>query len=383
MMERKNLYIKNLLNILIVLFLGDTHFFSKNIYSTYFMVIMMLIISAFLFLRTKKYKFSKYCKIIILSELLVLFFSFLNNRLNFYYQKMWVSSLLLTIWCDQEMQKDFKNLIFSLKTGCYLLLYIDLIHLNLNDLSGTLHIMSLAGHKNYHSYVLLFTMGFDSMYNALNNKKRITVIQVITLLFFLYSIKIYNSASALIGIVIFIGLLFLLPIIKNSKKILRLFYIIYMAAEILIILVGNVDFIKNILFTLNRDVTFSGRSYMWNNAWQLFISNIFIGHGFLAEVATYHGIYQYNNCHNYILNLLISGGIFYFLMYVFIYHNILKEVTTKKVGYVKYPYITLLISILVMGFTEVIVIANSLFLPLLLIGCCMGNSSRGDINEQN
>lgn len=373
-----------ILNIVVVLGLGDTHFFNQSNMALYLFYALFMFSTFIVFFYLCNIKISKWCMVIVLAEMLVLIFSFFNGRLNFYYQKIWASTLLLTIWFDIQYRRNRNCLIYSTKIALYILLYIDMIDLLMGDYSGARHILSLAGHKNYHAYLLIFTLGFDYIDSALKKKRYLRIIPLSTLAIFLYAMRIYQSASMFVGVILFFVLLFLLPKLPEQIDYFRIFLIAYVVIEVAIIIIGNVDIIQNFLIYLQRDITFSGRTAMWQKAWEMFTSNIIIGHGYLADVNIYsmYNLEATNNCHNYILNILISGGIVYFAAYSAVFLKIgknIKEFLNKKNVYI-HIYSAILMVILVMGFSETIIIANSLFIPLLVIGCnlCKGDGGRVD-----
>lgn len=108
---------------------------------------------------------------------------------------------------------------------------------------------------------------------------------------------------------------------------------------------------------------------MWDSGINI-IKNLSLW-GFGDEVLVYYnfqGRILGNNCHNYILHAILSGGWIYFLLLTLIYYfchkRMKKYYNTIEAKLILY-YLTVN---LIMGFSEIMITMTNLIMPFLALG---------------
>lgn len=322
----------------------------------------------------KKRKISYNCGILLLAELIVGFWTIYNNRFDGFYLRMWVSAIVLSICVDIGIRNSVCDLINGISLALRILMYMDMLYLIFADYSS--HLDTLAGHKNYHAILFIIFAGFEMMKRTREKKSPYSCFLFISYLVFFYAMARYNSASMIVGILM---LNILVMLFYTFSKLIKIRYVLFAYLIVLIILFFfiEIDILKYILIMLDRDITFTGRTLMWSEAIKKIISNPIIGRGYLANITVYDsflGTY-FNNCHNYVLNIILSGGIGYFIVYAFLYMCIDKEVEeiienekNKSCRAFVGIYCSLLITMLIMGVSETLIGSNGLILSIIILG---------------
>ena len=129
-----------------------------------------------------------------------------------------------------------------------------------------------------------------------------------------------TSSTGKIGVVIF-ATLCLVPYVK---KIVTPFVGIVVSAllVLLIIFARSYGFLQPIIVgMLNKDMTFTGRLLIWDNAIKAIISKPILGHGLLPqkEITSILGIGAATHCHSQVLQILFIGGVVALALYVALY----------------------------------------------------------------
>ena len=157
-----------------------------------------------------------------------------------------------------------------------------------------------------------------------------------TFLLSLATVAIPGSLTATLSVTLLIGFM----LFKISEK-LRRTAIVFTACATLIFLVvvvisqsilSNNTILDDILISLGKDISFSGRDNMWLNAILAIIESPMLGWGYYdSEWASIN--IQGVNPHNLTLNLMIHGGYIllgYFILFlVYVIYNVHKLINNK------------------------------------------------------
>lgn len=353
--------------------MGDVYFFKNTSFlcDIYMQILMLCFAIIFLYVIINRSSFSKYGLIMLSAEVIVMISTIYQGRLNSLYAKMWLSEFLLAAWVDLCIRKKPLIVIKSISYGTVILLYWNMINLIVVDNNN--YLTTLVGHKNYNTYLFVITLGFYYLKRVMIEKKILSPFTFVTYIIFFFAMKKYDSASMKLGVFFFSLFIFVLCYIKPNIYKFKYFIVAYLLIEIFIIYVLQSSIVQLILLYLGRDVTLTGRADMWIAAISAFQEHPIFGGGYLNQIRAYdvYNGWHDNNCHNYLLNIISSGGIIYSLLYGMIYLKIIKVLDGVKNNDKKLLFgatlCSMLMAVLIMGFTETIIVTNSLFLPLLMI----------------
>lgn len=182
-----------------------------------------------------------------------------------------------------------------------------------------------------------------------------------------------GSSTGLVGIVIFILLLFIFHKKKNKlPRVFNLFTVTVITSGVFAgIIVFRIQeiFAFFIVGVLGKDLDFTNRAGIWNTAIELIKEKFLFGYGFLNE-KDYISILNYRAAthpHNYLLYLAMNGGVVLLVIWLIgIIRASDKLDKTMSTVYSKIILFTLC-SFLVMGLTESLV-STELLYPMLLLG---------------
>lgn len=148
------------------------------------------------------------------------------------------------------------------------------------------------------------------------------------------------SVGAIIGLLILIGSIFLF---SKSKKIAKInfnkFFIIILLLNVLIVFLNIQNYFADFLVNvLKKDITLSGRTFLWEEAIELIKKYPLIGCGVQSnEVLSrffYGGV---THPHNLFLTYLINGGIvgmIFYLLFIKLFINNTKKIMNLKIKFV-------------------------------------------------
>lgn len=188
-----------------------------------------------------------------------------------------------------------------------------------------------------------------------------------------------NSATSLVGIVIFLGLFFF---INNKVKgkmpklitIMTGVYISVAAFVAIVILQKQYLFAGIIQNWLHRDLTFTTRVSIWSKSIDLIKKKPILGYGYLSspEYAAFFNSKYATHPHNYYLYMMMSGGIILLAILFlgfWLANKDLKEATNTATGRI---ILFLLYSFMAMGITESLTSTIMLY-PMMILAMNANN----------
>ena len=196
----------------------------------------------------------------------------------------------------------------------------------------------LLGDDNAIIYVALPAMILLSIYSYYKYKK-ITKFTWFNILFceFIF-IKLW-AASAVVSFAIFIILLILFSLnISFSPK--KIFFGLAIFLAVLFLGLNNEIFNNFITNVLHKDITFTGRTYLWAHAFELISMRPILGYGgyFVAGRSPLFG--RLYPVHTTYLQVLVDGGVILFVLFVYMLYSAISKVAKFK----KSRYSNILIS---------------------------------------
>lgn len=294
--------------------------FMNTIFNSIMIFIVILIIGLYLY----RGKYSG-LNILLLCFFLILGFStFINHNYIFYFLKIYLPIIGLVLYgqmCIESNKNNFLNILS--------LLFSTLIILNVISLIFPLNIfgdrMSFLGYDNNATSIIILGFLFILL-RYKDSQKKWNLEIVVNIICLLLTIILIESATCKFMIVILI--LFFLLIYKRNLPINKFLKTKYIYAIFIFLFFAIVIFrLQSVLSflivnVLHRNLSFTGRTEIWDIAISLFTQKPIFGFGVLDPSIRLEtlGIFH---AHNTILQILVDGGLvslfFYTLIWYYIY----------------------------------------------------------------
>ncbi len=200
---------------------------------------------------------------------------------------------------------------------------------------------------------------------------------VIYLVAFSYIVFTSESATSIVGLFVFLGLLYYSFVLhRNFPKAIN-FISIAIISMICFLLVyfARIQYYFDYLITvlLDKNMDFTGRTRIWDMAFKLVKQNLFIGVGMQSSLRTI--LRGATHAHQYWLNILLTTGVAGFVIHIFIYaitsyqaRDFLKTSSVKV-------FMVTIIAFMIMGIDEALVYGY-MILPLLAMASEYGKQDK-------
>lgn len=286
--------------------------------------VLQILIAAIIILKfIKGKKLSVNMIYILMIEILLIFISLINNLPIVDIIKNSIQAIILCMMIEIFARKDLKRLFLALTIIFNILILIDFLFVVLypNGIRVGLYNIWFFGAKNGHITFILPAIFCNYIYTfILTERKKATILQFLFLL--TISFYILYTVQSSTSIIVVLSLIFLMFFSNNklySKISMRFISLVYLLLVIGIIVfqVQNnfAGFFQNVL---EKDVTFTGRTEIWDKTMDLIKKQPIIGYG--AENSDLRIIKLNNisalNAHNMILEIMYEGGILLTLVFV-------------------------------------------------------------------
>lgn len=293
---------------------------------------MIIILSGMVIL--KKYKVSHISKILIYMNLCVLLSTIIMSSDIISYIKIAGPIIALSLLIDYSMQKNpeifFKSFIFLIFT----LYLINLITIFIYYPNGMYQMqltsdgLYFMGYDNGMIYNLLPLCGMSLLYSYAKYNKLISKVSIISILLTLISVLYVKSGSGIIQIIVFIIILLFINN-KIMKKIINphTFFVSFLGLTILIVFFRIQNYFSWLFVDiLGKDLTFTGRTQLWDYTIPIIINNILIGVGITGgrPIIGING-HSYPHPHCLILDILYKGGLLYLSSFFLLLHIFSKK----------------------------------------------------------
>lgn len=307
-------------------FIGEMPGYEK-VNSIYNALRIIIVLAIFIIFIINRGKFNKLILLWIVYNCIYGLNCFINNGVTFaFYMNFALITAILMILQLEYQKKSLNKVIFSLNLVLGLYIIINFI---------TILFFPEGMYMNSAFYVDNFFLGFDNEHitfilpalmiaeiNKDRNNKKVSFFYILTILSSILSIFMRWSATGVVGLVIYLMtlLLYKYKLFSNTfnwKKVLGIVIIFFLMINIFR-LQNLFSFI--VVDILNKDLTFTGRTEIWDIALSLFLKNPVIGNG-----ADCLKVYGYMHAHNFYINLLCTVGIFPLLIFIWIIATSIKK----------------------------------------------------------
>ncbi len=227
------------------------------------------------------------------------------------------------------------------------------------------------GFNNIHIRTILPGLALSYMYTYYKNN-RIDIRTICFSIATVLTVLLVQSSTSEVGVIIFLMLFFIFKKF-NYKKVLKnfnlyVFCAIILILNILILMQSKINFIAYFVeHILHKDMTFTGRDFIWNNAIDCIQQKILLGYGFLTE-NEFIQLLRYklaSHPHNLLLYIMMMGG--FVLLIVFGYIIIKSAYKLSKCkSDLSYIVLSVICAFLFMGIAESLV-GTKMFLPMFVL----------------
>ena len=276
----------------------------------------------------RKLKISKFMLLVIIYEFIIVTSTIINGAEIF---SSIIEAIRLISVCfivEYGLKSNTKAVVASLIIILLTLVSINFITIlrypdgmYINEIS-TMKNNWFLGNDNVHIRFFLPLIIISIIYNYITGQ-RSKLIVIVSIIICTISIFIRFSATTVVGYALLIIYLLLFRYIKNIKIInFKTYGIIYIISFFAIVIFRIQDMLSYIIVdTLGKSLTFTGRTYIWDNVIYYIKQKIFIGYGIESQKirAKKNGYAADVHAHNKILK--IFSAIFIYSLYKKKYYN--------------------------------------------------------------
>lgn len=210
-----------------------------------------------------------------------------------------------------------------------MLIFEVLVYFNLYDLLHTEKnidgvFFSALGYDNDFTKYMLCACFIALLYNLITTKKIRSMALIIGCHITIFYAGIGTGIAALVAM----DIVLMIRILKIGNTTVLQSFVVYLCAEFLIVIARIQNLFSYIIVDLlGKDLTFTGRTDVWDKSINRIFDHILIGHGDMDQMTEYlilGDVY----CHNGFLELLFRGGIIHLMLFIAVI--IIIDKTTKK-----------------------------------------------------
>ena len=222
----------------------------------------------------------------------------------------------------------------------------------------------LFGSKNSGFYYYFLCVFFITLHNVENSHRYIAKVSILCILFSVAAM-VTSSSNTLICLLLLLLYFVITYIMRNRLIIKPQFAIIFVALIGLFFLSGKqVNWVNDILTVFGRDLTFTGRDYIWKIFLEGFSKHPIWGVGYDFVITLKSGAIA-NHAHNFFLDNLVKYGIIEFISLIILILSSGKAVAKKQNKTLKGFYSLILFVILLHSLLDDV----SIYLLILIFLC--------------
>ena len=221
------------------------------------------------------------------------------------------------------------------------------------------------GNRNPLSRQMLFTVSIDLIESFLY-KDKMKAKNIGIIIICLATVIIVGSVTAFIGMTFLLAVTFINKK-KGYSKLINIFFVYigaFIVSDLLIVQQVQYKFI-NLLSFFGRDVTLSGRNYVWSKSLAAIRDNLLWGYGYEYKSTVLQRIGA-SHTHNFYLWTLLCGGIVGLALFSIIIFTVSKHVMDKMIYRYNRIGFALISSFFVMGISESLTLMP-LFLAIIFL----------------
>lgn len=311
----------------------------NKVYNIYTLLISLLIIVSYL----SRKKISK-LQLILLLQFAINFISTTVFSKDYYTLiSLNMPLIAISMLSEMEINKDATLYLRCLSIVIIIELFLNLfsILINPNGIYGEGIYGSykyFLGYDNYSALFVSLGMIIVLIYNYIKNKK-ISIIGILTIIivnvgniitWVATSVVAVLIATLLILVIFFLKFKAIDKILDRVLNIKSLLIGVIIFFFIIVLFRLQDSFSHIIVDILHKDLTFTGRTFIWDKALQQFFSSPFLGIGMLNYNVRLNSAINIYHAHNLILNILMESGIIGVSLYFYLFIYLSKKLNKIK-----------------------------------------------------
>ncbi len=330
-------------------------YFNYNLTFVSKIYIVLQIISGIIIiiLLLNKKKYPTIINYVLLFLLTLLFSTYINNGDIVNCLKAILQTVALSLIVDYGIKNNTRTFLNSFEFLLFILVFINLITIllypNGQYVNSTGYYSNwFLGYKNTH-ILFIMPLVLISLSNSYSKFNKLKFRNYIVILISIISTILVENSTGLVGLLIIV-LFMKLPKKVQEFKIFNIidYFIVYILSFISIILLRLQNYFSFFIVDfLHKDLTFTGRTYIWDSVIDTIKDKLILGHG----LVTFHYIANVYTTHNSLLDLLYKTGIIGFALYLSIIYECLKELykyrnhkITKIISIIIFAYFIMMLT---------------------------------------
>lgn len=239
---------------------------------------------------------------------------------------------------DYGLKKETNVFLVSFETLLSLLIYINLLTIIFNPMGMYCDKLGnclnwFLGYKNSHILFILPSI-LVSFTNSYYKKNHLTINNYILLVVSILTLILNKSSTSLVGIFIIIILIIFTKNLKLTKVFnIRNYFISYIILffSIIVFRIQNL-FSFIIVDILHKDITFTGRTYIWDYVFKFINKKKMLGYGIENNILRLNKtlVHQSYHAHDQLLEIIYKTGIVGLLSYFYLILISIKELYKYK-----------------------------------------------------
>ncbi len=340
MMNNRDSFQNLILNNIIFSFLIFTIFFKPSFITNDYILneisnlLSILLSFFFLIIYIKKNKMDKFIFALVLFILSLFFSTIVNLQNPLYFFKIYFPLFGLIIYINLLINYDKSKFVKFFGNYLYLIIFINFLSIVFGH-TGEYERMYFLGYDNTFTPIIVLgsiILSYFSFYKYGKITLKCCCINFVTII---SCFLVRSSNAMMMGFFLVLFDAFLLFKIYSNLKINKIFNLkTYFWISIIVFFVLVVYRLQNIFSyiivdILSRDLTFTGRTYIWDRALHYISNSPIIGYGvedFDLRIITKNIFHAHCNY----LNILLEGGLFSLVMYFNIFRVIWKRIKKYK-----------------------------------------------------
>ena len=246
-----------------------------------------------------------------------------------------IRTMAICMLIDYGLKKDTKTFLDSFEFLLSTLVYMNLISILI--FTDGMYVNTsvgytenwLLGYRNLHILYILPAI-LVSFLNSYYTKGKLCNRNYILLVLSLLSIVLVKSSTSLVGITVLIVFLVLNKILKNEKIFnIKNYFLVYIVSFFSIVIFRIQNLFKFIIVgILDRDLTFTGRTYIWDYVIEFIKQKPIIGYGIEESNVRLNKttFIVSTHAHDQILEIIYKSGLIGIIVYAYILIKSVYEV---------------------------------------------------------
>ncbi len=331
----------------------------------FYKILQIIDCAIIILLIIKGFRYSKIINYIVIYFFVLVFSTLLNSADISGSIFLSIKTIVLCFIIDYGIKKDTKVFLNSFEFFLSILVYLNFLTIIIfkngmyvNEVAGYTENW-LLGYRNLHILYILPAI-MISFINSYFCKEKLSFRNYILLIVSFISLYITRSSTSLIGIFFIITFIILNKIIKKSKNLtkilnIRTYFITYIVLFFSVVIFRIQNLFKFLIVDiLKKDLTFTGRTYIWDYVIEFIKEKKVFGYGIEDSMLRLRktNYWLSTHAHDQILEIIYKTGFVGILVYIILMIKSFKEIYKYKNNIIAKFISIVIFSYLIMMLTE-------------------------------